>query len=83
MVMNLKFLMPGVENAETVDLLLSLTKINSEEIQDAIRDHLVRGRDMAGAALLNDVPKQNLSRALVKLNEVAEIVQKIINIKRG
>lgn len=81
--MNLKFLMPGVENAETVDLLLSLTKINSEEIQDAIRDHLVRGRDMAGAALLNDVPKQNLSRALVKLNEVAEIVQKIINIKRG
>jgi len=75
--MKLKYLMPGVESTRTVNLILSITKIESEAVINAIHAYLVNGMSMAGAALINDVPKQNLSRAMVVLEKVAEVVHKL------
>jgi hypothetical protein len=75
--MKLKYLMKGVESTRTVNLMLSITKIESEEVIAAIHAYLVNGMSMAGAALINDVPKQNLSRAMVALEKVAEVMHKL------
>ncbi len=75
--MKLKYLMSGVESRRTVDLMLSITRIESESVINAIRAHLVNGMSMAGAALINDVPKQNLARAMVALEKVAEVMHKL------
>lgn len=73
----MRYLIRGGESAERFDLLLSLTRINSEDIIAALKDHLVIGISESDAAVLNRVKQQNFNRALKQLNAVAETVENI------
>ena len=73
----MNYLIAGGESNERVELLLSLTKINSEPLRDSIVDHLCVGHAEKDAVLLNGVTQSNFNRAMKKLNDVAGIVEKI------
>lgn len=68
----MKYLFAGTQSKERLGLLLSVTKISSEDIKTALYDHLVCGFDVKNAALINDCAQQNVDRALSKLEKVAE-----------
>lgn len=70
-------LFAGNQTEERLTLLLSLTRIDSVAIVNALHDHLVVGHPATAAALLNDVVGPNFNRALKRLNEAASIVEKI------
>ena len=70
-------LMQGFESKKRVKLLLKLTKIESKNIQTALLEYLCKGLTIDDAAMLNDVPRQNLSCALKRLNDVARTVEQI------
>ena len=73
----MKVLLKGHESKERVELLLSLTRIDSEPQIKAINLHLVNGAEDTLAATTYGVSKSNLSRALKTLNETAKIVERI------
>jgi hypothetical protein len=73
----MKHLIPGTLNAERLVLLISLTSIRSEDIIEGLNWHLCRGHQLATAAALAQVPQNNLSRALDKVEAVADIVEQI------
>ncbi len=70
-------LLQGHESAERLELLLALTSIRSEGIRAALADHLVKGHAVAQAAALNGERDNNIRRALVTLEGVADTVEKI------
>ena len=70
-------LLCGMEDKRRVELLLSLTKVSSEPVINAIFDHLVDGKTETGAVAINMLQQQNFNRAMVKLNKVAGIVEEI------
>lgn len=61
----------GLESKESIDLLLSLTKIKSESVKKAIKMHFVYGAQVQASADANSLEKSNLSRDIKKLNAVA------------
>jgi hypothetical protein len=71
------YLLQGMESKKRVELLLSLTRIESESVVSAIYDHLVAGHSEKDACLLNDATQSNFNRAMSKLNNVAGIVEQI------
>ena len=73
----MKYLFKGMQTQERFELLLSLTRIQSENVINALNDYLVRGMDKKTAALANDVQMPNLSAALKKLEEKAATVEMI------
>lgn len=73
----MKYLLPGNETTKRVELLISLTRIESEPLIKALNQHLVNGKPENSAAILNGIPQPNFSRAMVKLNKVAETVEAI------
>ena len=77
----MKYLSQGLESKKKVSLLLGLTKISSEKIQMAIADHLVMNFGVKDAAMINGCQQSNLTAALVTLNEVAEKVELINELK--
>jgi len=70
-------LLRGLESAERVRLLLSLTSIRGEGIIDALNDHLVTGHSIPFAALTRGEEDKNVRRALGVLNKVADTVERI------
>lgn len=72
----MKYLIQGGESLERFNLLISLTRLN-ENSASALRDYIVKGLDDSLSAQLNDLSKSNFSRALNRLNCVAETVEKI------
>lgn len=66
-------LISGLENTGYVELLLSLTKISSEDVTAAIYDHLCVGHAVDVAAALNGVTAGSVSRAVAKLEAVNKI----------
>lgn len=76
----MKYLSQGQESKKKITLLLALTK-TGDKIQAGIIDHLVKNFSIAHAAMLNDVISNNLSVAIKDLNKVAEIVEKINELK--
>lgn len=78
----MKYLIKGQESKKKLDLLLSLTKIESEDIIGGVYDHLNRNFSISNAALFNECKRSNLSVAIKSLNETAEIVEKINELKR-
>ncbi|EKE79443.1 PapB/FocB family fimbrial expression transcriptional regulator [Idiomarina xiamenensis] len=76
----MKYLCQASQTNERFELLLQLTRINSDDVKDALRAHLVKGFNEKDAALLNGVPFSNFSRALTKLNHVAGVVESIKDI---
>ncbi|MDK2597914.1 PapB/FocB family fimbrial expression transcriptional regulator [Pseudoalteromonas obscura] len=73
----MKYLFKGMQSNSRFELLIMLTKIDSEQMIDALRDFLVRGMDKKSAAILNGVKQSNFSAALKALNEKAAIVEQI------
>ena len=72
----MKYLSQGQETAKKIDLLMELTS-TGDNIRAALSDHFTRNFSISEAAMLNDVRQGNLSVAIVSLNRVAEIVEKI------
>lgn len=70
-------LLRGQEPRERVEALLELTRIRSEPIRDAIFAHLVNGRSIRDVCYFQEVPRQNFSRALSRLERSARIVERI------
>ena len=79
----MRYLFKGMVEKEELNLLLSLTNIKSESMINALHAHFVDGIPTVRAAARFDVPLQNLHRAMARLNEVAQTVEKIkeINFK--
>lgn len=69
--------LPGCEDLKKFGKLIRLTKIRSEAISDALRDHLVNGHPIPQAAAFNSVDESNLKRALKKLEETAQVIEEI------
>ena len=67
----------GHESVARVRLLLSLTKISSDDVIEAVYHHLCNGFQVDTAALLSDVEPGSLSRAVKKLSAINDIVEKI------
>lgn len=76
----MNYLLAGSEPAKRVELLLSLTRIDSEDVKSALLDHLVKGMNDANAIAIHGINKSNFSRALSRLNEVAGVVEQIKDI---
>jgi hypothetical protein len=73
----MKYLFKGMQSQERFELLLSLTRIQSEPVISALNDFLVKGMDKKAAALINGVELSNLSAALSKLETKAAVVEQI------
>lgn len=67
----------GSQSQVRLDLLLQLCKIKSTDIKNALSDHLVRGINKTAAAALNNVEAPNLSRALKRLIQQANVVEQL------
>lgn len=70
-------LIKGGESAQRFELLLKLTKIESEQISAALYDCYVKGVKSGTAAITNDTKAGNVSRAMESLEERAAIVEAI------
>lgn len=73
----MRYITQGSESQERYELLISLTRISSEDIKAALKDYLVTGLADATAAAVNGVPLSNFTRALKTLNDTAATVEKI------
>lgn len=73
----MNYLVRGSQTKERLSMLLMLTKINSEDVTDALVDYLVNGHSLSVAADLNGVDRANLHRSITSLNEIAAIVEQI------
>ncbi len=73
----MNYLLRGGESDERLRLLLSLTKINSEQLNDALIDYYVKGYQEKDCVIINSVTQSNFNRAVSRLNHIAEIVEKI------
>ncbi len=73
----MQYLFKGSQTQERLNYLFAMCKIKSDDIKAAASDHLVKGLSKNNAALLNNVPAPNLTRALKTLNTYAELVEKI------
>jgi hypothetical protein len=73
----MRYITQGSESQERYELLISLTRISSEDIKAALKDYLVTGLADATAAAVNGIPLSNFTRALKTLNDTASTVEKI------
>lgn len=73
----MKLLVQGGQTNDRFELLLQLTRIASEDVIEALRDHLVRGMTTANAAGVNGVEQSALTRALKTLEKQANVVEQI------
>ena len=67
----------GGQTLKRVELLLKLKSFRSEDMKSAIKSYLVDGIGESAAAALNSVDRNNLIKAIAKLNEAALIVEEI------
>jgi len=73
----MRYIVQGSQSEQRFNMLLKLTRISSEDVIDALRDHLVVGLAETTAATINNVSLSNFNRALTSLNAAAELVEKI------
>lgn len=67
----------GGNDKKRIDMLLSLTKMSSEEMHKALHYYFVNGLAEAQIVSMTSVTKSNLSRDISKLNKINDIVEKI------
>ena len=67
----MKYLLQGSEPKEKVEILISMTGLESENMEQAIIDHLTKGMKRSEAAYINNVKESNMSRDIKLLNEYA------------
>ena len=73
----MKYLFIDSQSEQRFELLLSLTRINSDDVVSALYDHLVKGASENSAAIINGISMSNFNRAFKKLNEVAAAVERV------
>lgn len=73
----MKLLVQGGQTNDRFELLLQLTRLASEDVIEALRDHLVRGMTTANAAGVNGIEQSALTRALKTLEKQAAVVESI------
>lgn len=78
-------LLPGMETEKGIDILISLTRMNSDNMRHALMRHYVNGWSDATACSCSGVSLSNFSRDSKKLNEVARLIDTYheLNYKRG
>lgn len=74
-------LISGCETYPGVKILLKFARIESENSQSAVYDHLVGGIDIKNCCDLHGVIKSNFSRDLKKLNEAALLIDQYFEIE--
>lgn len=70
-------MLKGNESPEKVQLVISLTKINSEAQIKALHRYFVDGLNADACAGIEGVTASNFQRAIDKVNEKDAIVEKI------
>ena len=65
----MKYYVPGHESMRRVELLIKLTRIDSEDIKSGVRHHLTDGWSIGVAAFKVGVDESNLNRALTSIND--------------
>ncbi|MDP5205856.1 PapB/FocB family fimbrial expression transcriptional regulator [Alishewanella sp. SMS8] len=73
----MKYITQGSESLDRYQLLISLTRISSEDVKAALKDYLVTGLADTTAAAINGVQLSNFTRALNTLNTVASTIEQI------
>jgi hypothetical protein len=68
--MTLHTLLQGHETADRIKYLLELTSISSPSVRSALHDHYVDGLAVEMCVMKYDLPRQNFTRAVKKLNRV-------------
>jgi hypothetical protein len=65
------YLIRGAENAERLEILISMTSLTGEWVIKAIKRHLVDGMDEVTACAHYEIKRGNFDRSLKRVNEVA------------
>lgn len=73
----MRYITQGSESSERYELLISLTRISSEDIKAALKDYLVTGLADTTASAINGVQLSNFTRALKTVNDIAATVEQI------
>lgn len=77
----MRHLIQGGKCDEGLKLLLSLTSISSEDVKAALHDHLVKGLSDTLSAQVNGVALPNFNRALNRLEEAEQTVERLIELR--
>ena len=67
----MKYLVQGMESTRKINILLALTKIDSERKVKALHLHFVTGASVGDAARTYGMPQPNLSACIDTLNIIA------------
>lgn len=70
-------LIPTMESAEKLNLIISLTGIRSEAQISALHRHFIDGVNVAACAELEGIAPSNFQRAIDKVQDVSRIVDAI------
>jgi len=73
----MRYVFPGNQSTERLNLLLRFTGITSISIKKALHMHLVTGYALETSAVMCKVPKGNLSRAVDVINKVCEDLEEL------
>jgi hypothetical protein len=73
----MNYLITGSEPLRKIELLISLTKIDSDNIKSAIEDVFVRGIRIGDSATINSVQQSDLSKYVKRIYKIAETVEQI------
>lgn len=73
----MKYLISGSEPQKRVELIISFTKMDSEDMHQAIIDHLTKGFTVSQSAKINGVAQSNLNRDIIKLNVIAGKIEAV------
>ncbi|MBO1894193.1 hypothetical protein HNW13_000035 [Shewanella sp. BF02_Schw] len=73
----MKYLIQGGESLQRLQLLLSLTRMDSECMREALEDHYVLGFQDVAAVARNDIDRGNFTRAQKRLEQVAATVEQL------
>lgn len=77
----MKVLIKGMESQARIDLLLQLTKVESEDKIKALYDHFCKGSTISAAAALNDVKQPKLAELIAKIERIAVVNEKLFELK--
>ena len=77
----MKYLFSGTMSVEKAETLISLTNIRSDAVIGCVIGYLCNGHSEALAIVGSGVDKGNFNKAMKKLNEVAEKIEKYKSIK--
>ena len=76
----MRYLCQGLESRTKMELLFRLTK-HSDNTKKALLAHFTDNYSMSYAAIMGGVETSNLSRAVKELNVIAEVIEKVFELK--